>query len=250
MQRSWAARTIERVGILVAIAGLGCAQAGGGASSNSDVGGDDAVTAAAGANASSNVSTRDAAGVNPCAHDVTISDSFAMTAILACTKIGGDLKVSSPAISDLSALSQLIEVAGDLDVVDNNALTSIEGLSSLTHVGGSVGIRNNPALKSLKGLTKLTAIGGSLVLGHNKTLTDLDGFSGLKSVGGLYLYKNAALADLKGLANIGTVMGSIMIEFNASLATCLAAAFHTRLVALGFSGTGLILGNNDGVTCN
>jgi hypothetical protein len=190
------------------------------------------------------------AAVDPCARDFVVTDSLGMEAVSGCSKINGDLAISSSVITDLSRLTGLREVAGDLDIIDNSALTNFEGLSSLTSVGGGISIRNNPLLKSTKGLSSITTLRGSLVIGNNKSLTSLEGMTNLFSVGGLFIYKNASLKDVQGLAGIVSVLGTVMIEYNSSLATCLADALQKRLVAAGFSGTGLIRGNNDSGTCN
>ena len=166
------------------------------------------------------------------------------------TSIRGSLTIgkgtSHPKLSNiknLSVLSSLISVKGNLKIYGNPSLTSLSGLDNIIYVGGSLNIIENDALISLRGLDKITYIGGSLNITENIALTSLNGLDNFISVGGSlnYIYNNA-LTSLSGLNNITSVGGSLNIIENNALITLSGLDNITSI------GESLYIRNNDALT--
>ena len=102
----------------------------------------------------------------------------------------GDLIIKSvqgeDSITDLSPLSNITEVTGDV-IIDGGAaadgLTSLKGLRQLQTIGGSFTISNHSALTALDTFPSLQSIGGSFRVFGNSVLTNLGGFSNLANIG-------------------------------------------------------------------
>jgi hypothetical protein len=88
-----------------------------------------------------------------------------------CTEIQGDVKIWGETITNLSGLSVLNSLAGNLSILNNNVLTSLSGLDSLTFIGGRLNILYNPNLTSIFGLNNLISIGGGLSISDNYSLS-------------------------------------------------------------------------------
>lgn len=83
-----------------------------------------------------------------CDQDIVLSSQEAIDNFAAdygCTEILGDLKINEDesSIFNLSGLSGLTVIEGNLIIINNNLVTNIDGLSSLTSIGGSLQIRNS-----------------------------------------------------------------------------------------------------------
>ena len=101
----------------------------------------------------------------------------------------GDLIIKSvqvDSITDLSPLSNITEVTGDV-IIDGGAvadgLTSLKGLRQLQTIGGSFTISNHNALTALDTFPSLQSIGGSFRVFGNSVLTNLGGFANLTNIG-------------------------------------------------------------------
>jgi hypothetical protein len=155
----------------------------------------------------------------------------------ACSEVTGLLFISdhgNGGITDLTGLSILTTVGGDLVIQDSAALVSLAGLENLSSVGGNVGIGDrlfggNPALVSLTGLEGLASIGGDLIVLDNDALVSLTGLENLTFVGGNVKIGddpfaigdpragNPALVSLTGLSGLTVLDGSLTIKNNAAL---------------------------------
>ena len=121
----------------------------------------------------------------------------------------GDLIIKSVQgegrITDLSPLSNITEVTGDV-IIDGGAaadgLTSLKGLRQLQTIGGSFTISNHSALTSLDTFPSLQSIGGSFRVFGNSALTNLGGFSNLASIGSTE--EVLIVNTLTGITNIGS----------------------------------------------
>lgn len=122
----------------------------------------------------------------------------------------------NPLLTDLSALSGLTFVTGDLEIVNNDALTSLEGLHGIGRAG-EVKVSGNAALTSLAGLRGLTAVDG-FTLSQNALLKNFEGMGALMYFGplGLYVGDNASLVDFSGL-KVGYVGADFNVIGNAAL---------------------------------
>ncbi len=76
------------------------------------------------------------------------------------TSIAGNLAIQGSDIVDLTPLSILASVGGDLSVQNNAALQNLAGLSNLTSVGGNLSVYNNTSLNRFCGLYPLLSSGG------------------------------------------------------------------------------------------
>jgi hypothetical protein len=154
---------------------------------------------------------------------IVISSSQSLTEFLARVtpdsfEILGDLRISGTQLADLTDLSGLWDVEGDLMIEDNGMLGSLQGLDHLTRIGRDLQIVRNVSLTSLAGLEQLKTISGDLVLTGNAALASVRELSGLTSISGLISIRdNLTLESLVGLEGIRAINGSVLIENNASL---------------------------------
>ncbi|MBC8070940.1 MAG: hypothetical protein IAG13_21610 [Deltaproteobacteria bacterium] len=139
--------------------------------------------------------------------------------VLPCIEeVGGNLVVSSTMWTDLTALSQLRVVEGNLLIHQNQALESLDGLEKLRDALGKLDISGNPVL------TDLTALGGVervhvVVIGANESLADIASFAGdLQFVGpepqAFVLERLPSLGHLDGLAALDGVssVGGLRVQ--------------------------------------
>ncbi len=136
--------------------------------------------------------------------------------------ISGDLKIgeflADSDINDLSPLSSLTSIGGDLTIISTSVLTSLNGLNGLIFVGGSLRVQDNDILTNLDGLSNIISIGGNINIPFNRLLENLDGLSGLTSiVGDLNITGNDALTNLNGLSGLTSVGRSFLIQINPLL---------------------------------
>lgn len=141
----------------------------------------------------------------------------------ACDSLIGKLTISnkSSTTTDLSELSFLQYISGDLIIDNNHGLTSLEGLNQLESIGGSLTIYGNSTLSSMKALTNLDSIGGNLSIENTKNLRALEGLEGLKVINGtLTIRENDNLETINALGQVNINGFWISIENNPNLANC------------------------------
>ncbi len=135
-----------------------------------------------------------------------------------CTEITGNLTISGADISDLTPLSTLTSVGGNLSIRNNALLTNLAGLDAVTSIGGRLSISSNNTLTSLAGLDAITSLGGGLSIISNNALTSLAGLDAITSLGGdLYISSNNTLTSLAGLDAITSLGGGLSIISNNAL---------------------------------
>lgn len=141
-----------------------------------------------------------------------------------CTQIDGFLTIgasndgSAGGITDLTPLSQITSVGGDLLVEFALGLESLDGLDNLASVGGDVRLNSNDNLADLTALANLTTVGGLLEVRLNQSLTSLEGLGSLSSTGGnVSIRLNDGLTDLQGLEGLVDVGGAVSVEANPAL---------------------------------
>ena len=130
----------------------------------------------------------------------------------------GNLKIglSSPTVSivDLSNLTGIQTITGNLTIYENVGTSNLEGLNGVTSIGGDLVIEKHLYLKNLSGLDNVTEIGGRLYL-HDNILESLDGLNSLTQIGGeLNLLLNKDLQNLDGLINLNKIDGNLSIVNN------------------------------------
>lgn len=133
--------------------------------------------------------------------------------------IGGNIDLNDnlvlPSLHGLTALS----TATGLLLTKNPALTDLTALSGLTQISGDLLVQENAALLNLQGLDHLTVVGGSLTVAGNAALTNLSGLGSLLQAAQLHLLRNPQLTDLAGLESLATVSGEVELRDNAALST-------------------------------
>ena len=170
--------------------------------------------------------------------------------------VPGEGSLELTRISDLSALSTLEEIDGDLNIFGNGNISNLHGLESLLSVEGDLHIGINEQLEDLDGLSTLEGIGGKVSIVLNRSLVNLnglDGVSGITSlrvddnplitslfdmravseINELMIDSNPMLVNLEGLSN--TSVTSIYIRFNASLENLKGLEGTTALESLTLS---------------
>ncbi|MEL6659888.1 MAG: hypothetical protein AAFY48_05985 [Bacteroidota bacterium] len=96
--------------------------------------------------------------------DVILNSQAAVDEFVAsypnCTTLPGNLQIGllNSSDADLSDLSIINEVEGDLHIGNNDGLSNLQGLNNITYVGGLVYIGFNDALTSLEGLNGLSTV--------------------------------------------------------------------------------------------
>jgi Receptor L domain len=148
----------------------------------------------------------------------------------ACERVNGDLRISAPELSDLSALAGLRSVSGKLEIAGNSALDDLSGLERLEQVG-SLSIHDNAELDDLSGLQNLRAAKDVAISG-NAELASLHGLEGLTRVDALVIEHNG-LYQTTGLSNLSEV-GSLIVTDNAKLNSLqgLRSLSHARSVQI------------------
>ena len=105
--------------------------------------------------------------------DITLTSQEEVDAFAAnypgCTELleGLIIQEDNTSITDLSGLSQVTLVNGDLKISFNYALTSLSGLENITSIGGELRISRNDILPNLIGLDNVTTVGGLLDIWNN-----------------------------------------------------------------------------------
>ncbi|MBS4039481.1 MAG: hypothetical protein KGZ81_02660 [Flavobacteriales bacterium] len=160
--------------------------------------------------------------------DVTLISQAEVDAFVAqypnCTQINGNLNIGpisggSSNITNLSGLSSLTQVSGELAIRYNQNLTNLSGLNNITSIGTILRLEFNQALLNLDGLSGLTNIGQSIYIGLNFVLQNLNGLAGITQLpnGYLYINNNPQLTSLQGLHNITTIGESMWISASNGL---------------------------------
>lgn len=128
----------------------------------------------------------------------------------------GTSPFTSDNITDISQLSTVETVGGDLGVHGCYGLTSLNGLSGITTVGRDLLIKENEDLENLSGLGAIIDVTRDVQISENELLTNVD-LVNLTTVGGLlFISKNESLLSLNGLASITSVR-SIQVQYNDTL---------------------------------
>ncbi len=156
--------------------------------------------------------------------NVTLTTQAEVDAFVAqypnCTQINGSLTISSININNLSGLSSLTSVTGDLNIGALLITTNVSGLQNITSVGGNLNLTSNiqgAIINNVNFLSGLTTIGGLNI--SYTTMSDISGLSNVTTIasGGLQITNCGLLASLNGLQNITSINGNISISNNSLL---------------------------------
>mgnify|MGYP005990780817 CR=1 FL=1 len=139
-----------------------------------------------------------------------------------CSIISG-LVIDGDDITDLSPLSNISNVLGNIIIKNNNMLQTLEGLNNLSSFTGSeLSIVNNPLITSISALNNLVNLNENSELvvkvENNAMLASLQGLGSIDftNVIEAYIVNNDALVNLVGLENV-TFLFTLVISDNDGL---------------------------------
>ncbi|MCB2222374.1 MAG: T9SS type A sorting domain-containing protein, partial [Bacteroidetes bacterium] len=144
-----------------------------------------------------------------------------------CNKIEGDVVIKGGNnISNLNGLAGLTFIGGDLSIGKwvaghvNYILNDISGLSNLKSVAGNLTIAQNHVLSDLTGLDSLVSIGGMLHVRANASLSNLTGLQNINSgsISNLIIKQNTSLSEcaIESICDyLAAPNGSVTISNNA-----------------------------------
>lgn len=138
------------------------------------------------------------------------------------TELDGSFEVyDNPTIQDLTGFENLTYVAGDFILNEfQNGLTDLTALSNLLEIGGSLEIYLR-GISTLEGLENLSFIGNNLRVDSTLLLFDLDPLVGLETIGGsLQIEKNESLFSIGGMTSLQQIEGDVSIVNNQGLSNC------------------------------
>ncbi|MEY8847299.1 hypothetical protein AB9K26_00665 [Psychroserpens sp. XS_ASV72] len=130
---------------------------------------------------------------------------------LSCVEKVECLYISNCGTSDLSSLSNLLEVS-NLFISNMPSLINLNGLNNLSSVN-YLEIRNNSSLINFVGLNGVGWIEYMSVT-DNESLMNLEGLDNLNTLGVLKIEDNSSIQNLEGLNNVETV------NFDGSFTNC------------------------------
>jgi hypothetical protein len=122
---------------------------------------------------------------------------------------------NNPMALDFSGFESLREV-DDL-ILDNLPCRNLTGLSALHRVRGNLEIGLNSKMESLLGAPSLEKIDGILIIYKVNRLIDLEGMNQLQEIRDLQLEKNDSISSLQGLNGLKKINGNILIKDNPQL---------------------------------
>ncbi|MFH1119406.1 MAG: T9SS type A sorting domain-containing protein [Bacteroidota bacterium] len=149
----------------------------------------------------------------------TGTDICNLSGLSVVTGIEGDLGIfSTTGLEHLTGLDQLASVGGSVTITGNLLLRDLTGLENINEIPSSLQIHTCPLLISLAGLDNLQRIGNNLSIDENNLLTDVSALSGLDSVARyMNFVNNASLENLDGLDSLSFLGKGLNIENNLSI---------------------------------
>lgn len=122
-----------------------------------------------------------------------------------CTTIEGDAIIDNINIYNLNGLSQIISIAGNLQISFCSQLHNLYGLNSLTYVGQDLQINNNYLLQNLVGLNSLQSVDRDINITNNYALNSFQGLNHLSHIGRTFYTLGSAITNLNGLSSLSSV---------------------------------------------
>lgn len=160
-----------------------------------------------------------------------------------CTIHQGNLTITSvnaPDPLDLSSLSFLSEVTGDL-VVSGPNYNSLDGIQNIKTVRKSLTLQFLTNLTNISPITGANLNLGGLIIRSNISLLSIDGFFGIEEINGsLLILNNPVLNNLVGLTELQSITGSLFITNNGLLNDCSSLC---TILDVGIPGSLSIWGN-------
>jgi hypothetical protein len=147
-------------------------------------------------------------------------------------------------LANLSFLSQLHFLSGNITISNNPVLLNLNGLHNIDSISGFLNVSNN-AIQTLSAFNTIFNVGSNLTLNANNNLIDIDGFANLNFIGGnLTINGNQNLENLDSLNHTIEVLDYISFQNNPKLANCniqpICERIHQQL------GYFFVVGNDNG----
>lgn len=148
--------------------------------------------------------------------------------LVGCDIYRGTIHYSGHFDLDLSELSTLRVVEGDLTAVDGYKLESYYGLETLERVGGSLRLGPNWSVDNLAPLSNLRHVGGQLEFREPAGVTDLSDFGALQHIGRLSLSRTS-FRTLDGLEDLEGIWEELILLDNEELTDLTALSGLSRV---------------------
>lgn len=140
-----------------------------------------------------------------------------------CTEVTGDLIIGSSSsvnysdVNDLSCLSSLNFVEGDLIIRNTSDLSNLNGFQNLQEVN-KLSLHGNHSLTTLNSLSNLNDTIQSIYLSNNNQLQNLEGLNNIKAiVASLQILSNDGLENINAFENAVFDLDYLIIKFNLVL---------------------------------
>lgn len=148
-------------------------------------------------------------------------DSFAIN-FPNCDSIDGPLIINGTDITNLSGLTQIVDLGHNLYIGTENGgnpnLTSISGLNNVKRIQYGLYVYNNPVLEDLTGLDSIFSLNGSCRIVNNANLISFQGLNNIQAIKEFfYLYDNPRIKNMSGLDNLRWVKIAFHVVNNDSL---------------------------------
>ena len=174
------------------------------------------------------------------------SDITDISGLSSLTEVQGNLGITNNLdLVSISGLNEMAIVGGDLLIINNNSLTNTAALESFILAGGGITLQDNPQLTGLTGFGQIASISLDLRIVNNDALQNLNDFSVLQGLNNLELSDNALLNDISLFENMIALGNEVIIRDNPQLSMC---SVHTICDHLLVGGNAII--NNNAPNCN
>ena len=123
-------------------------------------------------------------------------------------------------ITDLTPLSNITDIIGNLSIQQNGQLDNINDLNNLQTIGGYFEVYGNDTLTTIGDFSSLQTIGGNFSVGSNDILTTLGDFPALDSIGRYFsVSSNDRLTTLGDFTALQTIGEYFSVSNNDTLTT-------------------------------
>lgn len=134
-----------------------------------------------------------------------------------CIDIEGDVIINGSDINDLSPLSNLETIGGDLEIGQNNVytneqLTNLSGLENLITIGEDLRLFYNMVLSDISALSNLQFIGDAIMIEDNPTLSSIAALGNIIEIGELCLRLTPLITTLTELISLSVIRDEIDID--------------------------------------
>ena len=151
------------------------------------------------------------------------------TTLAGKTRINGNVTIgytgfglgsSRSDITDLTPLSNMSHITGNLRIERNRSLDSLTDLNTLQSIGGYFNVGSNDDLTDLGDFPALQSIGRYFDVSGNSALTDLGDFPVLQTIGGDFsVAENHRLTGVRDFPVLQTIGGYFSVRDNIELTT-------------------------------